>query len=94
MPCARFLEADWLTHGHVTRARDCHVVVMWLSRGLLLSRRAIKILKYVCLTILILVNLGRVSFQIFRYEQLIPRHFQFAQLPYLSYAIFDFSTSI
>ena len=27
MPCARFLEADWLTHGHVTRARDCHVVV-------------------------------------------------------------------
>ena len=27
MPCARFLEADWATHGHVTRARDCHVVV-------------------------------------------------------------------
>ena len=27
VPCARFLEADWLTHGHVTRARDCHVVV-------------------------------------------------------------------
>ena len=27
VPCARFLEADWATHGHVTRARDCHVVV-------------------------------------------------------------------
>ena len=27
MPCARFLEADWVTHGHVARARDCHVVV-------------------------------------------------------------------
>ena len=27
IPCARFLEADWVTHGHVTRARDCHVVV-------------------------------------------------------------------
>ena len=26
-PCARFLEADWASHGHVTRARDCHVVV-------------------------------------------------------------------
>ena len=27
VPCARFLEADWATHGHVMRARDCHVVV-------------------------------------------------------------------
>ena len=29
MPCARSLEADWATHGHVMRARDCHVVVTW-----------------------------------------------------------------
>ena len=27
MPYARFLEADWASHGHVMRARDCHVVV-------------------------------------------------------------------
>ena len=38
MSCVRFLEADWATHGHVTRDTDCLVVVTLLSRGIGLLR--------------------------------------------------------